>query len=82
MEQSPKKTFVEPSFGLETKTVKCKPHELIKINIEDLVDTFSRKMKHVGPLLHKSMCRAYKQALNDAHYLLLAAEKDTRSGAV
>ncbi len=82
MEQSPKKTIVEPSFGLDTKTVKCKPHELIKININDLVDTFSRKINNVSPLLHKSMCRAYKQALNDAQYLLLASEKDTRSGAV
>lgn len=82
MEQSPKKTIVKPEFGLDAKAVKCKPHELIKININDLVDTFSRKMKHVSPMLHKSMCQAYKQALNDASYLLMASEKDTRSGAV
>lgn len=82
MEQSPKKTVIGPEFGLDVSALKCRPHELIKININDLTDTFSRKIKHVSPMVHKSMCQAYKQALNDASYLLLASEKDTRSGAV
>ncbi len=81
MEQQ-KKTVIGPDFGVDTKSLKCEPHELIRININDLVDTFSRKIRHTSPMLHQSMCRAYKQALTDAQYLLLAATKDTQSGAV
>lgn len=88
MEQSPKKILIEPKFQEPSQPGQrevihlksdalCKPHELIKINRSDLVDKFSRKIGHLNrTLTHKSMCQAYNQALIDAEFLLMAAQKD------
>lgn len=85
MEQAPKiriqpqSQSPSPAVELKTEGQKCRPYQLIKINKQDLVDKFSRKIGHVSRLTHKSMCQAYNQALTDAEFLLMAAEKDTKN---
>lgn len=63
------------------QTPQIRAYELIKINVEDLTDAFNRKLEQVSPLLRKSMVRAYRTALQDSQYLLMAAEKDTKNGS-
>lgn len=67
-----------PKLEISPKTsFKVKPYELIKINRQDFVDRFARRIQHLkGKLLHKSMCEAYNQALTDMQYTLMAAEKN------
>lgn len=71
---APKEMEIGPGIG-----TKCRPYELIKLNRADLVDKFSRRIGHTSKLTQKSMAQAYNQALLDAQYLLMAAEKDTQN---
>ncbi len=74
----------KPSYQIGREHIgnpKVKPYELLKINLNDLVETFNRKILHTAPLTRNSMLRAYKQGIMDAQYLLMAAEKDLRGEA-
>lgn len=67
-----------PKYEIKPKTAADlipTPIEIVRLNAQDMVDIFSRKIGHVSKYVHKSMVTAYAQCLRDVQTLLTAEKK-------